>query len=114
MDVILLIMCLIVLFLLFTSYNHILATKALRRGSDRVRDSDMVDNVRSPQEMYVRAVKAYTLGDYIVITTVIQRGSSRKGISEVVVDEPSLLIPLANLSEDVNEYEDKSIPNNNS
>ncbi len=96
----LLIVGVMVLSLLLITYNHLLAAKTLRKESSKFPDA--VSDFKA-QEMSVRAVKAYTLGEYIVITTVIQRGSSKRSISEVVVDEPSLLIPLVSLSDESNE-----------
>ncbi len=99
-----------VLILVLLSYNHLIAVKVSKgvggRGSD-----DRGNDVGGSQEMSVRAVKAYVLGDYIVVTTVIQKGSGRRSIGEVVIDEPSLLIPLTqSLSDDggVNEAEQSS------
>lgn len=83
-----------VLLLVLLSYNYLLAVKISRSVSGRVGPDEASSDVGRSQEMSVRAVKAYVLGDYIVVTTVIQKGSSRRSIGEVVIDEPSLLIPL--------------------
>lgn len=101
----LLIVSVIALLLLFMSYNHVWAIKALRRGTDKAYSNSVADNIITPQEMCVRAVKAYTLGEYIVVTTVLQKGGSRRSIDEVVVDEPSLLVPLVSISGDSDKNE---------
>jgi len=95
---ILIITCVLLLFLL--SYNYSLAIKMSRKPVRTVEINEVEGSIGKSKEMSVRAVKAYMLGDYIVITTVIQRGNSRRSVSEVVIDEPSLLIPLSNTSED--------------
>lgn len=99
---VLVLIAVVVLLLVLLSYNYLLAVKVSRgvisKGSD-----DVGGDIGKSQEMSVRAVKAYVLGDYIVVTTVIQRGSSKRSIGEVLIDEPSLLIPLTqSLSEDGN------------
>jgi len=82
------------LLLVLLSYNYLLAVKISKGVGGKVGPYDVGSDVSRSQEMSVRAVKAYVLGDYIVVTTVIQKGSSRRSIGEVVIDEPSLLIPL--------------------
>ncbi|MEM0453405.1 MAG: hypothetical protein QXO98_01920 [Sulfolobales archaeon] len=107
---VLLIVAVIALLLVLLSYNYLLAVKISRGNTGRNLD-DVSGDIGKSQEMSVRAVKAYVLGDYIVVTTVIQRGSSRRSIGEVVIDEPSLLIPLTqSLSENgnLNDSDDKS------
>jgi hypothetical protein len=96
---ILIIICVLILFLL--SYNYSLAIKLSRKPVKDVETNEVeVGDASKSKEMSVRAVKAYMLGDYIVITTVIQKGSSRRSVGEVVIDEPSLLIPLSSSSEE--------------
>ena len=75
-----------------------LAIKASRILRKRGHSEENLDVNSKPLEMTIRAVKAYSLGDYIIITTVIQKGSSKKSLDIVEIDEPSLLVPLAKLT----------------
>ncbi len=93
MNVLVLIAVVVLVFTLL-SYNYLLAIKASKSVGRKVGSDEVYGDAGRSQEMSVRAVKAYALGDYIVVTTVIQRGGSRRSIGEVVIDEPSLLIPL--------------------
>jgi len=94
----LLITAIIVILFTLATYNYMLAIKASKALKKRGSDEEDLDVTNKPLEMSIRAVKAYSLGDYIVITTVIQRGSSKRSLDVVEIDEPSLLVPLAKLT----------------